>query len=289
MSSLNLRDELLESTSGETIVRASSLPEYPDCARRWAAQHMRKEIEGATGAKLGNLVKHIGGITGTATHVGMAVMLGEKMTSGVLAPIGETEDAAMEALREDLRGGVLWDEISPHAATAEHQVRRQIRTYRVHVADKVNPSAVEKRLWATDEKTGIVVTGRTDLIVVAPDTLKDLKTGARGPGSNWAQYGLYSRLGRSHGHKIDAIEEDFVPRVRPDREQPRPITIPYDVITSEAVTEETLGRIARDVTEFRQTGEPQAFLANPQSQLCSPRFCPAHGTAWCRVGKPERK
>ena len=55
----------------DTVIRASSLPNYPDCSLRWAATTMRKEIEGL-GWELRDLPQNIGAANGTAVHAAAA-------------------------------------------------------------------------------------------------------------------------------------------------------------------------------------------------------------------------
>lgn len=283
-----MSDALLGTTAIGLVVRASSLPQYPDCPRRWAARHMGRELE-SQGYKLHETRRNIGAATGSATHVAMGSMLQHKLDTGELGNQTEAEQKAIEFLEKDILEGANWDVTSPDLGTAQRQVAKQAKSFRLHVASKIEPVAVEKRLKATHRATGLIASGQSDMIVVRPNKLIDLKTGARGPGSNHAQYGTYTRLARTHGHQIDAIEESFVPRVRLDAEQPPPIAIPYDIEVCEATTEATLVAVARDITAFRETRRPEVFAANPSSYLCSPIFCPAHGSAWCRVGKPSRK
>lgn len=282
-----MSDALLGTTAILAVIRASSLPEYPDCSRRWAARHLWADVR-AAGYELRSTRKHVRAMTGTATHVGMAHMLETKMATGDLGNLAETEQRSLDSLKSDTEQGATWDQLTDSMNTAQAQVLKQVRSYRVHVAAKLEPIAVERRLNATHAATGIRVSGQTDVIVVKPDTLRDLKTG-REPGANFSQYGMYSRLGRSHGHAIGSIVEDFVRTVRPDKEQPAPIAIPYDIEACERATESILGRIAQDVARFRQDYNPEAFLANPKSTLCTPQFCPAHGTAWCRVGRAAKE
>lgn len=278
-----MSDALFGSSAIEIVARASSLPQYADCPRRWAARHLRREIA-PLGFALREIPTHIGAATGSATHVAGAFILEVKMRTGELGNQAEAEQRALERLALDIEPGAAWDDTTADLNAAQRQVVRQAKTYRLHVAAKVEPVAVERRLQARHPATGIVVSGQQDVVVAKPDTLRDLKTGTR-RAAHYAQYGTYSRLLRSHGRPIQRIVEDYVKRVRKDAEQPLPLEIQYDVSTCEAATEGTLRRIARDVDEFRRTGSPEAFLGNPSSMLCSARFCPAHSTKWCALGR----
>lgn len=275
--------DLLASTAIETVVRASSLPQYPDCPRRWAARHLRREIE-PLGFRLREITPHIGAATGSATHEAMGFMLDSKMRTGELGNATEAEQRALERLKKEIEPGATWDDTTPDMNTGQKQVLRQQRAYRLHVASKIEPIAVERRLNARHAATGITVSGQQDTVVAKPDTLRDLKTGTR-RGANHAQYGSYSRLLRSHGRPVQRIVEDYVKRAPLAHEQPAPVEIHYDMRACEAATEAVLRRVSVDMDAFRQSGSPEAFLANPSSTLCSPKFCPAFGSDWCAYGR----
>ena len=259
------------------VIRASSLPQFPDCGRRWAARNLRDEIE-AAGYKLRTLPPSIGAAIGTGTHAAAAHELTHKMEHGDLGNPDHAEQRGIQALEEELEGGAVWDEISPNKAFAQRQVVKQARSYRAGVSERVKPVAVERRLKATFR--GLTISGQQDLVVAEPDTLRDLKTG-RIQRSNGAQYGTYTRLLRAHGKPVTKIIEDFVMRVGIAKEQPPPVEIEYDVAASERQTETILKRIEADVAAWRGASDPESFLANPSSFLCGDKWCPAWGTAFC--------
>ncbi len=265
--------------SSEVVIRASSLPMYPQCGRRWAARTIRSRIE-AAGYRLRTVALHIGAATGSATHAAMAHMLKEKLKTGTLGNETETDQRAMQVLDEEIAEAVMWDTTTPDLNTAQKQVRRQSGSYRRGVATKIVPIAVEERLEA-EHPLGVVISGQQDVVISEPATLHDLKTGVR-QGANAAQYGTYSRLLRAHDRPVVAIVEDYVKRVAVNRPQPDPVTVPYSLEVAERAAEIIISRIVRDLAEFRETGSSTAFLANPSSYLCSDRFCPAWGTKFCR-------
>ena len=43
----------------------------------------------------------------------------------------------------------------------------------------------------------------------------------------------------------------------------------------------TVRKIVQDVKLFRETQDPWSFVANPNSFLCSDKFCPAFGSKFC--------
>jgi len=264
-------------------IHASRTPMYADCARREAAKMFRYEIEGA-GFPLRWLPLSVGAAVGSGTHAGAAYSLTSKMKDGDLGSDGDAEGRAIAALSDALDGGVIWDATTKNLNTAQKQTLRQVRAYRVHVAPGLVPIAVEERLEA-ELNEGFKLTGRTD--ICEDEALHDTKTGVTRR-ANGAQYGSYALLRRSHGHKANRLIEDFIPRVSIKKPQPKPEAHSYPVEMAEQLAWATLNRIQADYTQFMETGDPNAFLPNPASMLCSDKYCPAWGTTFCRAHKGAR-
>ncbi len=266
----------------DTVIRASSTSSYADCPRRGAARSFRDLVE-SFGFSLRSLPPHIGAVIGTATHVAVYSALAEKITTGALGNQTEAEQRALDSLTKDTEHGVSWDEVTTTMNTAQRQVIKQARTYRSYVAEKIDPLLVEEALDAHAE-SGVVVSGHVDVYDRSGTLVGDLKTG-KWQRWNAPQYGSYSMLLRSHGFPVQRIEEHYVKRVRVDDDQPRPEITSYDVGQSERASALVIKRIGRDLAEFRETGNPDAFLPNPMSVLCSDKFCSAHSTSFCSAWK----
>lgn len=276
----------------KTKVRASSLPTAGDCARRWAAQAMRDELIDA-GYDLQELPKSVGASVGTGTHSGVAYLLQEKMQSGALGAQDEAEQRAFEDFTASLHEeGVLWDDTTPNISDAQRQMQRMIRVYRETIGQHVTPVAIERRLEA-DIGEDFILSGQSDVQALEPDRIRDTKTG-RFAKTHYAQVGSYSLLSRTAHPESTARElcTDFIPRAPLRFEQPLPVTEFYDQGVAEQSAMRALQQIKSDVFEFRKrvAGEAQfapehAFLANPSSMLCSPKWCPAFGTNFCREHK----
>lgn len=269
----------------DTIIRASSTSSYPDCPRRGASRMFENEIK-AMGYELRRLPPHIGAVTGTATHVAVYWALAEKITTGELGNQAEAEGRAMDSLKASTAEGVMWDGVTTTMNTAQLQVVRQSRTYRQHISATLSPLMVEQRIEAPSGD-GITVSGQIDVYDERGTLVGDLKTGKM---IRWnaPQYGTYSRLLRTDGKEVKRIEEHYVPRVPLDQDQPRPEIIPYDIGAAERASASIIKHIAQDLAEFRRTGNPDTFLANPMSMLCTDKFCNAWGTAWCRSHRGAR-
>jgi hypothetical protein len=282
-----------------TIIRASALSSYPDCNRRGAARLFWREIT-AAGFKLRHTPRGIGAAIGTAVHLAAKVTLEEKAKSGTLPPASVATDCAAEMLTEQLATGeVTFD--GPRGAThnrdeAARQTIVMSRAYHRLVAPAVHPIIVEERLEA-EVALGLILSGTPDVVAREPHAVRDLKTGARRPGSHAPQIGAYSLLSRSHGLDIDEASIDFIQRVSPSKPQPDPESKSVPIAAAETAAVNILRHIEADLSTFRHgdparrilPGDPWAFQANPASILCSPKYCPAFGTEFCREGDPAKE
>jgi hypothetical protein len=279
-----------------TSIRASALTNYPDCPRRAAAGLFRVEIE-EEGFSLRRTPQGGGATVGTAVHAAAALMLTEKAASGVLSPLSAATDAGIDSLRRQLEeagDGMAWDAPgrgggTADPAAAETQIVRMIRVYREQIAPGVNPMLVEERLEA-EFAPGVVLTGQADLVAREHGTVRDLKTGVNMPYSA-PQVGAYSLLTRTcRSVETTAAQIDFIPRVSPKKEQPPAQSVRVPLVSAETAAVAVLSHIVRDLTVFRKgdsagrilPGDPWAFVSNPKSVLCNPKYCAAFGTEFCR-------
>lgn len=267
----------------DITVRCSSISQYADCPRRWAAKHLRGILYNG-GFYLRSLPSSVGAVIGSGTHAAVAFDLEHKMRTGELARFSDAADHGIAELEERIeKEGVHYDEISQDKNGAQAQVMRLARVYREDVGSKIMPIVVEERMNVR-HSTGMIVSGQIDNLLEKPNRLRDVKTGKR-RGANFGQYGGYSRVLRAHKRPIASIKEDFIPRVALNKEQPRVKSIDYDIDACEMQAEQTLQRIAADYGRFEKTGDREAFAANPASALCTDRFCPAWGTSLCPLGR----
>ena len=286
-------------TALPTIIRCSALSGYPDCNRRGAARLFWREIE-AAGFKLRRTPRGIGAAVGSAVHKAAAVTLDEKATSGSLPPASVATDAALDTLSDELADGeVAYD--GPRGAThnrndAVRQAIGMTRAYHRLVAPTVEPIIVEERLEA-EIAPGLILSGQPDVVAREPHKVRDLKTGARASGSHAPQIGAYSLLARSHQLDIQEAGIDFIQRVGVSKPQPDPVSTTVAIGQAETAASSIIAHIAGDLATFREgdpvrrilPGDPWAFQANPASILCSPKYCAAFGTEFCREGDPAKE
>lgn len=283
-------------TSGVVVVRASSLSQYCDCPRRQAAKMFPVLIR-AAGFELRQLDRGIAASIGTAVHRSAAVILDEKARTGNLPPADVATDAAIEMLHADMAEGVGYDDpvrgITRTAAEAELQTRRMAAAYRTEIAPTVDPLIVEQRLEAQVTPL-IVLSGQADLVAREPGRVLDLKTGGK-LGSHNPQVGAYALLARTprDGHpdgiEINEAGIDFIQRVPARKPQPPAVRVRLDVATVENAAIHVLRHIEDDLRVFMEgdpqrkilPGDPWSFPSNPNSVLCSRKWCSAHSTPFC--------
>lgn len=262
------------------VIRPSYTSMFPDCNRRQASRMFGREIAEA-GFELRELPSSIGASVGTATHAAVAYALTDKMNGLPLPPNSAAEQCGIEALEKRMQqDGVMWDATTPNLSTAQRQVSRQYKVYRRDIAEKIFPISVERRIEVPTRR-GNVLSGQVDVMT---DGLRDLKTGTVRR-ANHSQYGSYSLLRRSEGAAVPYIIEDFVQRVKIDDEQPAPIEVGYEPAMCEKIAARVVLDIETKYEAFVASGDPMEFSANPNSMLCAARWCPAHGTEFCKEGR----
>ena len=271
---------------GARTIRPSSLVTAQDCGARWAARHYAAAITDAGYHLHGTPVLHVGAAVGSGVHAGAAFTLEAKRTTGELGNATEAEDRAVAEFQDRAQFGVSWDATTDGLPTAQKQLARMTRSFRRHLAPALNVLQVETRLTA-DAGNGWEVSGQVDMLCGDPDSvIEDLKTG-HSRRANGAQYGAYASVWRAHGYQVQGVRENFLARVKLDKEQPPPERHDVDLVPAMQQAREVIEDIMRQVAEFDRrvvAGDRPphlAFRANPASQLCSARFCPAWGTDFC--------
>lgn len=277
--------------TNDLIIRPSSLSDWVDCRRRYAARHLRGLIA-AAGYTVGEKrPAHIGALVGTGLHAGAAHTLIARLR-GTDAPAAAADEVAVTEMRLRMEAeGVDWDDVTRDLNTAEKQLLRMSRAWRQHVAPQIRPRMVEERL-DVQVADGIIMSGQLDVADTAGAggvRIRDTKT-TKQRRSAHAQLGAYALLLNSHGYEPQSAVIDHIPRCPIREEQPVPET--REIALRAAVEDalQAVEEIGRDVAEFRRRASGESardpiavFPANPASALCSARFCPAWGTATCRA------
>ena len=258
-------------------IRCSMLPAYGDCARRTVGRQYPKLLV-EHGFELRKTLPSVGAAIGTAVHAAAAAMLRVKRDG---PPNPEDQLDPLASFREEIANGVEWDATTPRLATAEKQIASLIRAYLLRLKD-VEPVLIEQDFKATVPNCdGWELTGRLDLYT-ADKVIDDLKTGAL-PRPYIYQLGGYALLMDANGYEVRGVGTTFVKRVGITKPQPEPVPAPYDLDTALKCAWAAIQEIRRDVEAFAETGNPYTLRANPMSMMCSQKYCPAWGTAFCTV------
>jgi hypothetical protein len=272
-------------------IHPSSLTEYADCPRRAAAKMLKKELQ-ESGYNLRESNRVIGASVGTAVHTGAQYTLDYKIDTGTLAPLKETQEKAIDMLSTGIADGILWDDTSPNRNTAEKQTLRMVGEYMRGIAPSINPVRVEYKM-TVNIAVGYVLKGTIDLMAAHPSALRDLKTGAKAK-MHLPQIGAYHYMLRKHNYPVDLLAVDYLPRVSITKAQPHAQYTEYDASLAEQSAASTIRRFMSDHKEFERrkaASQPLefAFIANPSSMLCGPKYCPAYNTNFCREHMPAKE
>ena len=273
-------------------IRASMLPGYPDCPRRAAAKQFRQMIEVA-GFQLRQLMTSIGSSIGTAVHAVAEHLLRVKIETGKPGKVQDGLDKAMTGFDEEIGQGCEWDDTTANRDAAQQQIQRMGRAY-LQVAKAVDPLAVELEMKG-DLLDGFTLTGHIDLLT-RDGWVRDTKTGAliRPYFAQLGGYGMLARTAELCGcegfepHQLPEIQglaTDFIKRCPKTKPQEPAVETVYPLVACQQVAWQTILRIKADVLAFQQEPDPGKFLCNPMSMMCTPRYCPAHGTDFCELTK----
>ena len=227
---------------------------------------------------------------GSGVHAAASYVLGEKRDRGTLGTEREAEERAVAEFEERAQYGLGWDETTDNVSTAKKQLARMTKSYRRFLAPSIEPLLIEQRLTG-DLGDGWSMSGQLDTLNGDPDSaLRDLKTGTR-QRANGVQYGAYAMLFRGAGYSVSRLAEDYLRRVRLDKEQPPPEEHPVDLVPAMHDAWALIEDIKRSTADFEaRVANPNgrhpphtAFRANPASQMCADRWCTAWGTEFCKA------
>lgn len=272
-------------------IRASATSAWPECNLR-AAVHAFPNLFTDAGWRLGPSRAVIGAIMGSGYHAGADVALKEWMGAGTIMPLDTLHDAGVAGLRlrfqEDVEGReCLFDVERPTLSDAEKQCRRLLTRWREDVLRDSRPIAVENRIVA-EYRPGVLLSGQADLLHLdigkgARKRVRDHKTSRRRqvPMKHGPQLGCYSLLFRSKGHETDEAQIDLAHVVPLAKPTPPIEPQPLNIVAAENMAVAVLSDFADKVLAFRASGNPQTFVCNPGTFLCSAKYCRAHGKPVC--------
>lgn len=257
-------------------IRASSLPARADCSLREAAKAWPKLFKAAS-LPIKKIGHSIGSTMGTALHAGMASFY----ESG--------PDAAYQALEAALVPSPdveqIYDATTPTHAHAQQQAREMLGIALNSELATLDVEITEHEYRVRIE-ADVELTGHPDIITTDGDIV-DQKYGKLDR-SYQTQLGAYSLLRRSHKGTVKALRVAHLARRKAD---PLPLQWrDYDRAAAEKSARREIDRAVRELSQFRDTGDPSVFVANAMSLLCTAKYCPLWGSttcsAWIEKGKP---
>lgn len=262
-----------------TIIRCSSLSHYSDCTRRAAAKMFFKEISEEYGFDLTPVNTSAGAAVGTAMHKALEAAI--VLRSKGLPYSDEIKKVAEASILETVREGIVWDDTTFDKATGAMQAVRQAYSI-LDVMPDLQEIAIEGEFTA-DLGDDFILSGHIDIRGREGElnTIQDFKSGTTAR-VNIPQYGGYSLLTRTAGYKVDLLREIYAKRVGKTKAQPAPVIKDYEPAMAENFAWAVIKKIKSDMQTFRKTGSPWVWLPNPNSMMCSPHYCPAYGTKFCR-------
>lgn len=264
-----------------TIIRPSTLGSWSDCARRTVAQSFQADVAKA-GFETKRLQPGAGAGVGKAVHKAVESMLKRKKATGEVgaAPVADAIDGFME----EIKGGCEWDATTGNKDTAVKQITELTNLYATAVLPGIEPKIVEERFYA-EAGDGFALSGQIDLQDTA-DVVHDLKTGSK-TSAYWAQLGSYALLLEANKHRVSGLQIDFLKRVGVTKSVEPPVVESYDVQASKEFAVSVIRQVKRDLTAFRESGDPSVIPANPSSFLCSAKYCSVFGTSFCKLGREK--
>lgn len=268
-------------------IRTSILATYNDCPRR-SMLRLSKDRDD-NGKPYQNFIESLGYETrkrckivsaavGTALHTGAREIMETVKITKERGSLKESQDLAVEKFKVTISDGVLFDNQTANRNEGEQQTLALVRSYYHEIAPNIKPVLVEEYMEA---QTGdVFLTGHTDIIEL--DTVRDSKTGRESNAS--AQIGGYSLLSKADkGMNPIYGAIDYLPRTPLSKTYPGAKTIKYDLHICEVTAWHTMMNINNHYKEFVKTENPNIIPANPLSILCSPKWCEAANTEFCKL------
>ena len=269
----------------ETI-RISMLQSSVDCCRRAASGQFQKLIGDDAGYALTQERTGVYTAMGTGAHAGVQNMRIHKILHGSLNNVQENIDMAIWEYDKSLQEtpDVLYDNITGNQDIGRLQIEQFVKHYQNDVApflkfpENADPAKHIERHIVLQLK-GYKVSGHID--VTPTRSICDTKTG-KALRACHTQLGGYANLAVSDGdEKPEQLIVHHLPRVSVGKPYPGTTTLSYPVDFCMNEAWYIINQLIRDVENFKASGNPACFQANPNSMLCNEKYCRAYGTKFC--------
>ena len=272
------------------------MPTFADCARR-AAFRQFAPIIAEVSTKFGDPIGPPKRTFSRAARLGHAVHKRlELMYAGKADPDFADEGLLDLATRQVLVAGPdkrneleedepAWDDLPENEEidsleTAEKMIDNMVPAMQELVSKKT-PLVMEKSI--STQMYGLLVTGHPDQIN-DDGSIGDSKSHGTTLTKNYiAQLGTYGAIVEDLGEKVTGLEQYNFQRLKT---KPSPLRIERYLVTPAIEYAQTIiQRTANNLENYIDTGDPNSFNANPQSPMCSAKWCDAWGTNWCKLHK----
>lgn len=271
----------------DIVLRASSVGTTADCGLRWAAGALRREFI-AAGYEVRQTGFSVAAALGTALHAGAYEILIPRLQSGTrdLGSLLDAHAAAVEAFAREMERDTEMDDTTRSFDVGVKQLLRMLTVYQEQVAPDIHPVRLEQRVTARiSSDPGVMISGQSDVVAEAP-AIHDTKTSARGIRPHIYQLGTYINLentirAQEGSERVKGAVIDTIPRSPISKPQGNAARSVYEAETAARIAHFQAQRVVRDVREWRLRHDAMVFQANPNSMLCSDKFCSLHGTKTC--------
>jgi len=264
----------------------SMLPNVSDCCRRAAASQFWGLIENA-GFKLGERSHGIYLSVGNGGHAAVKNMLTHKIKTGELNTPEENIEVGLQKYEDDIKEAefLTYDGVTPNQDAGKFQISRFVKFYQRDIAPRlIFPEGADPakhiEVYYEHRLKEFKISGHVDLITKF--SICDAK-GGKTVRAYHSQLGGYANLHVTDGgEKPKYLIVHYLPRVHMDKTYPGTKIELYDVDFSMNESWYLVNQLIRDVNNFKESGNPACFQANPQSTLCSRKYCRAHKTNFCK-------
>lgn len=271
-------------------IRSSMLPTYLDCSRMAAASQFSELIK-SKGYEIPEFNKSkIYTILGTCNHSAAEYLCTRKIQGKQSNRVEEFTldkfDAAI-SVSENLE----YEEIIPNQNHAVEQIKRFIKIYEKDVLPKmVFPENADPNdhieLSLRAKIKGYDITGHIDTLTKY--SVSDIKTGKKLKPFH-TQFGCYDLLLKANEKGLPKWNIlIYIKRVHKDKPYPGTQIIKLDTMFCYKESHALILKIIDDLDRFKINGDSRCFTANPQSALCSNKYCRAYGTDFCGYFKGEK-
>lgn len=262
-------------------ISASVLPSAHDCMRRCASKAFgaRKPKE----SKFGKLLIEAGfefppAKTNYGQVVGSSI---HNIVDHFIKGYGEEEsiEAGVSYLYEN-GAQAEGDSTTPTMKMAEHQTVLIGKYVIQNILPTLDIAFNELELKAQLNENFVIV-GHIDIgsfNELDQINIRDWKFGKNAKGY-MAQIGTYDFL--LDFNDWNTAKEHYIDHIPRTKGSVKHEEIKIDAKKANLLARATVRNITNAIKLFEKTGNPEVFIANPSSSLCSAKFCPAFGTKFC--------